>query len=99
MAAPRSLTWFEGAWHEGNTPLIGPMSQAFWLGSTVFDGARAFEGVTPDLDQHCARVNRSAQWARLMAIPLRRMFIGRPMPDLQVPLTRLDQSSASANAN
>jgi branched-chain amino acid aminotransferase len=60
MAAPRSLTWFEGAWHEGNTPLIGPMSQAFWLGSTVFDGARAFEGVTPDLDQHCARVNRSA---------------------------------------
>jgi branched-chain amino acid aminotransferase len=60
MAAPRSLTWFEGAWHEGNTPLIGPMSQAFWLGSTVFDGARAFEGVTPDLDQHSARVNRSA---------------------------------------
>ena len=31
-----------------------------WLGSTVFDGARAFEGVTPDLDRHCARVNQSA---------------------------------------
>jgi branched-chain amino acid aminotransferase len=28
--------------------------------STVFDGARAFEGVTPDLDLHCARVNDSA---------------------------------------
>jgi branched-chain amino acid aminotransferase len=27
----------------------------------VFDGARAFEGVTPDLDLHCARVNRSAE--------------------------------------
>jgi branched-chain amino acid aminotransferase len=27
----------------------------------VFDGARAFEGVTPDLDLHCARLNRSAQ--------------------------------------
>jgi branched-chain amino acid aminotransferase len=26
----------------------------------VFDGARAFEGVTPDLDRHMARVNRSA---------------------------------------
>ena len=26
----------------------------------VFDGARAFEGVTPDLDLHCARVNDSA---------------------------------------
>jgi branched-chain amino acid aminotransferase len=59
-AAPRSLTWFDGAWHEGNPPILGPMSQAFWLGSTVFDGARAFEGVMPDLDQHCARVNRSA---------------------------------------
>jgi branched-chain amino acid aminotransferase len=27
----------------------------------VFDGARAFEGVTPDLELHCARVNRSAE--------------------------------------
>ena len=35
-------------------------THAFWLGSSVFDGARAFEGVTPDLDRHCARVNRSA---------------------------------------
>ena len=34
---------------------------AAWLGSSVFDGARAFEGVAPDLDLHCARVNASAQ--------------------------------------
>jgi len=27
----------------------------------VFDGARAFEGVAPDLDLHCARVNESAK--------------------------------------
>ena len=27
----------------------------------TFDGARTFEGVTPDLDLHCARVNRSAE--------------------------------------
>jgi branched-chain amino acid aminotransferase len=53
-------TWFDGAWHEGNPALIGPRSHAFWLGSSVFDGAHAFEGVTPDLDLHCARVNRSA---------------------------------------
>jgi branched-chain amino acid aminotransferase len=32
-----------------------------WLGSSVFDGARAFEGVTPDLERHCARVNASAR--------------------------------------
>jgi branched-chain amino acid aminotransferase len=31
------------------------------LGTSVFDGARAFEGVTPDLDKHCARLNRSAK--------------------------------------
>jgi hypothetical protein len=32
-----------------------------------------------------ARVNRSAQWARLMAIPCRRLFAGRPLPDLEMP--------------
>ena len=39
---------------------MGPRTHAAWLGSTVFDGARAFEGTTPDLDRHCARVNQSA---------------------------------------
>ena len=53
-------TFFDGAWHEGNVPLVGPRSHAMWLASTVFDGARAFEGVTPDLDRHLARINRSA---------------------------------------
>jgi len=54
-------TWIDGDWHEGNPPIIGPRSHASWLGSTVFDGARAFEGVTPDLDRHAERVNRSAE--------------------------------------
>ena len=58
--APKTWTWYDGEWLEGNPPLIGPRSHAFWLGTSVFDGARAFEGVTPDLDRHCARVNRSA---------------------------------------
>ena len=53
-------TFFEGDWHAGNVPIAGPRTQAFWLGSSVFDGARAFEGVTPDLDRHFARVNASA---------------------------------------
>jgi branched-chain amino acid aminotransferase len=39
---------------------MGPRTHAAWLCSVVFDGARAFEGVTPDLDLHCARVNDSA---------------------------------------
>lgn len=60
--APRTATWtyVEGEWLEGNPPLIGPTSHAMWLGSTVFDGARWFDGLSPDLDLHCQRVNRSA---------------------------------------
>jgi branched-chain amino acid aminotransferase len=62
MAAAWSQTWtfFEGEWHEGNVPLWGARTHAIWLGSSVFDGARVFEGVAPDLDLHCARVNASA---------------------------------------
>ena len=58
----QTLTWtyVDGDWHEGNVPLVGPRSHAFWLGSSVFDGARWFEGVAPDLDRHCSRVNASA---------------------------------------
>ncbi len=40
---------------------MGARTHAAWLGTSVFDGARAFEGVTPDLDLHCARVNESAK--------------------------------------
>lgn len=57
----KTWTWYKGEWMEGNPPILGPRSHAFWLGSSVFDGGRAFEGVTPDLDLHCARVNRSAE--------------------------------------
>ncbi len=57
----QSYTYIDGDWHAGNPPLIGAMDHAAWLGSIVFDGARAFDGVTPDLDRHCARLVRSAQ--------------------------------------
>ncbi len=57
----KTWTFFEGDWHEGNVPIMGVRTHAAWLGSMVFDGARAFEGVAPDLDLHCARVNASAQ--------------------------------------
>jgi branched-chain amino acid aminotransferase len=56
----KTWTFFENDWHEGNIPIMGVRTHAAWLGSSVFDGARAFEGVTPDLDLHCARVNQSA---------------------------------------
>ncbi|MEM7423791.1 MAG: branched-chain amino acid aminotransferase [Pseudomonadota bacterium] len=54
-------TWFEGTWHQGNFPILGAADHGAWQGTMVFDGARAFEGVAPDLDLHCARVNRSAE--------------------------------------
>ena len=57
----RILTWFEGKWHEGNIPVIRAADHAAWLGSQVFDGARRFEGVMPDLDLHCERIVRSAE--------------------------------------
>ncbi|TSJ62275.1 branched-chain amino acid aminotransferase [Starkeya sp. 3C] len=56
----QTWTYFDGAWHEGNVPIMGVRTHAAWLGTSVFDGARAFEGVTPDLDLHCLRINRSA---------------------------------------
>ncbi len=52
--------WIDGEWIEGNPPVIGPRSHAAWLGSSVFDGARVFEGTMPDMDRHCERINRSA---------------------------------------
>ena len=59
---PHSETWtfFEGAWREGNVAIMGPRTHGAWMASTVFDGARVFERLAPDLDQHCARINRSA---------------------------------------
>jgi len=56
----RALTWFKGQWLEGNPLIAGPLTHGLWMSTVVFDGARAFEGVTPDLDLHCARVVRSA---------------------------------------
>lgn len=60
-AQTATWTFVDGGWHEGNVAVVGPRSHVMWLGSSVFDGARWFEGVSPDLDRHCARVNASAQ--------------------------------------
>ncbi|MDP6785992.1 MAG: branched-chain amino acid aminotransferase [Rhodospirillales bacterium] len=58
--AGRTLTYVDGAWQDGNPRVLGPRSHAVWLGSAVFDGARAIKGRAPDLDRHCARVVKSA---------------------------------------
>ncbi|PIB26123.1 branched chain amino acid aminotransferase [Amylibacter kogurei] len=55
------VTYYNGEWKEGNTPIIGAADHASWLGSTVFDGARQFDGVRPDLFLNCQRIVYSAE--------------------------------------
>ncbi|KFI06408.1 branched-chain amino acid aminotransferase [Massilia sp. BSC265] len=55
------LTYFNGEWTEGNVPLYGAMDHSLWLGSSVFDGARAVRGKLPDLRPHLERVISSAE--------------------------------------
>ena len=55
------LTYFNGQWAEGNTPLYGAMDHSLWLGSSVFDGARAMRGKLPDLRPHLERVIASSE--------------------------------------
>ena len=54
---------------------------AFLLISKIYRQMYANTGIATD----SARVNRSVRWARLMAIPCRRLFAGRQMPNLQMP--------------
>jgi branched-chain amino acid aminotransferase len=56
-----TLTYARGTWFPGNPPLIAPHAHSMWLGSAVFDGARAINGCAPDLLLHCERVVRSAR--------------------------------------
>jgi branched-chain amino acid aminotransferase len=68
MATGKNIrTYYNGAWHDGDISIINAADHGAWLGSNVFDGARHFEGVHPDLDAHCARVNRSAEALMLSA--------------------------------
>ena len=40
--------------------MFGPMVHSLWMASAVFDGARAFGRLAPDLGRHCERVIESA---------------------------------------
>ena len=54
-------TFWEGRWHDADVAVMRAADHGIWQGSSVFDGARYFNGVCPDLALHCARVNRSAE--------------------------------------
>ena len=62
MATGQNInTYCQGSWHKGNAAVINAADHGAWLGSNVFDGARYFNGVAPDLLAHCERVNNSAE--------------------------------------
>ena len=93
LAIAPSATWtfFAGDWHEGNVAIMGARTHAAWLGSSVFDGARAFERVTPDLDRHCARVNESAQALGLKPLVSTENWLGL----VEDGMKRFDRDAAS----
>ncbi|MFB2531396.1 branched-chain amino acid aminotransferase [Paracoccus sp. p4-l81] len=82
-------TFFDGRWHDGDIAVMRAADHGIWQGSSVFDGARLFEGVTPDLDAHCARLNRSAE--ALMITPT-------VAPDTMVEAIREGLSTYGAGA-
>lgn len=53
--------YYNGEWSTEEPRVVGPMDHAFWLGSVIFDGARAIKGYAPDLDRHCTRAVASAK--------------------------------------
>jgi branched-chain amino acid aminotransferase len=57
-----AIFWHGGRWYQDQQPkLLGPMDHAMWMASLAFDGARAFDGLAPDLDRHCARLIESTR--------------------------------------
>lgn len=79
----RILTWFDNRWHDGNVAVMGAADHGTWLGTLVFDGARRFDGVAPDLAAHCDRVNRSALSLGLTPSQSSEDIVGRALEGLE----------------
>ncbi len=62
------VVWHDGRWYDNEQPkLLGPLDHGMSMASVVFDGARGFDGLAPDLDLHCQRVVVSAERMLLRA--------------------------------
>jgi radical SAM superfamily enzyme YgiQ (UPF0313 family) len=62
---------------------------AFVLISKLYRQMYANTGIATD----SARVQRSARWARWIGYACRRLFLGKPMPDLRIPGEQLVEST------
>lgn len=56
-----AVFWHAGRWHDRQPKVLGPLDHAMWMSSSVFDGARIFDGFGPDIDRHCERLLDSAR--------------------------------------
>ena len=65
---------------------------AFIFISKLYRQMYASTGIATD----SARRNRANKWARWLAVPCRRLFQGRPMPDLEVPKRKESARAAGA---
>lgn len=82
---------WENVWRRSTVVKSMKSRIAFVLISKLYRQMYANTGIATD----SARVQRSAQWARLIATAIRRLFLGKPMPDLQMPnLRRVHQQVA-----
>ena len=68
-------------WRRSRTVKSLKSRLVYMLMSKIYRQMYANTGIATD----SARVNRSVQWARLIAVPCRWMFEGRPMPELTLP--------------
>jgi branched-chain amino acid aminotransferase len=59
--ARAALHYIDGQWLPDNPPIMGPLTNGAWMASVAFDGARAFDGLAPDLDRHAERCINSAR--------------------------------------
>jgi radical SAM superfamily enzyme YgiQ (UPF0313 family) len=67
---------------------------AFVFVSKLYRQMYASTGISTD----SARKSRATSWARLLAVPCRKLFLGRPMPGLQVPIGKTVPGAAVAGA-
>jgi hypothetical protein len=82
---------FGNIWKRSGSAVKSVKSRlAFVLISKIYRQMYANTGIATD----SARVNRSARWARLMAVPCRRLFAGRPLPHLTVRTSAANAPSA-----
>ncbi len=56
-----AVFYLDGKWYDEDPKFLGAMNHVTWFGSSVFDGARSFDGLAPDLDPHCNRLINSAK--------------------------------------